>query len=122
MANYSSSSSVESSPGYRASSLSQGALNGLRLEEAAKKGDMDRVARLAVEILRLAQDGDAQGVLDVISSKNNKGAGGTGSKADDNGRKAPPKDIRFSANITAVHKSPQGIATEQAEIPFQRTV
>ena len=37
-----------------------GLSGGMRLEEAARAGDMDRVARIAVELLRLAQQGDAQ--------------------------------------------------------------
>ncbi|KAJ1473268.1 hypothetical protein T484DRAFT_1913323, partial [Baffinella frigidus] len=41
---------------------------GMRLEEAARAGDMDRVARIAVELLRLAQQGDAQGVLGAIAA------------------------------------------------------
>ena len=85
-------------------------LNGLHLDEAASSGDMDRVARLAVEILRLAQQGDSRGVLDLITDKRKKS---------DNERhhhlshQSKSKDVRFSANITAVHHDVHGVTLEQ---------
>lgn len=92
-------------------SSSRSVINGIRLQEAAKRGDMDRVARLAVEILRLAQQGDPDGVLDVISDRSS-----SPTPSRDAGlpaRKSPAREIKFSANITAVHQAPSGIAIEQ---------
>ncbi len=85
---------------------SRSVINGIRLEEAAKRGDMDRVARLAVEILRLAQQGDPEGVLEVISER-----GSTPSRQPP--AHAPAQEIKFAANITAVHQRPSGLAIEQ---------
>jgi len=90
---------------------SRGVINGIRLQEAAKRGDMDRVARLAVEILRLAQQGDPDGVLDVISDRSLSPTPVRDISTP--ARKSPPREIKFSANITAVHQAPSGIAIEQ---------
>ena len=92
------------------SSHSRSVINGIRLEEAAKRGDMDRVARLAVEILRLAQQGDPDGVLEVISDR-----GSTPSPASLQLTRKPPvhHEIKFAANITAVHQTPSGLSIEQ---------
>jgi len=79
---------------------------GMRLEEAARAGDMDRVARIAVELLRLAQQGDAQGVLGAIS------APAEGGRKDGRGGKQGGK-LMFSANITTVHATASGMAIEQ---------
>ena len=92
---------------------SRSVINGLRLEEAAKRGDMDRVARLAVEILRLAQQGDPEGVLDVISDR------GSASSRPPLAR-APAQEIKFAASITAVHQRPSGIAIEQVHFRCAR--
>ena len=90
---------------------SRGVINGIRLQEAAKRGDMDRVARLAVEILRLAQQGDPDGVLDVISDRS---LSPTPTRdISPPARKPQMREIKFSANITAVHQAPSGIAIEQ---------
>jgi hypothetical protein len=92
---------------------SRSVINGLRLEEAAKRGDMDRVARLAVEILRLAQQGDPEGVLDVISDR------GLAPSRPPLAR-APAQEIKFAASITAVHQRPSGIAIEQVRFRCAR--
>eukprot|EP00286_Rhodomonas_abbreviata_P020856 CAMPEP_0181296532 /NCGR_PEP_ID=MMETSP1101-20121128/4756_1 /TAXON_ID=46948 /ORGANISM="Rhodomonas abbreviata, Strain Caron Lab Isolate" /LENGTH=499 /DNA_ID=CAMNT_0023401407 /DNA_START=271 /DNA_END=1767 /DNA_ORIENTATION=- len=114
-----------SSP-YRSPMGSQVALNGLRLEEAAKKGDMDRVARLAVEILRLAQDGDSQGVLDVIAKRDGKEASIAAERERERAqaasdRRSALRDVHFSYHITAVHRSPQGISIEQVPTGLKNT-
>lgn len=94
---------------------SRSVINGIRLEEAAKRGDMDRVARLAVEILRLAQQGDPDGVLDVISDRSSSSPGRDAGLMV---RKPQAREVKFSANITAVHQSPSGIAIEQVRSLF----
>eukprot|EP00961_Rhodomonas_salina_P055466 745455-Rhodomonas_salina.1 len=88
----------------------QVALQGLRLEEAAKKGDMDRVARLAVEILRLAQDGDADGVLDVIGRRGKEGNEG---RMEADRRERTSTEVHFATHITALHRTAQGLSIEQ---------
>lgn len=85
-------------------------INGIRLEEAAKRGDMDRVARLAVEILRLAQQGDPEGVLDVIADRSMSSPSTTSQQLSCKPRQ---EEVKFAANITAVHQSPSGISIEQ---------
>mmetsp|Transcript_53897 Transcript_53897/g.131759 ORF Transcript_53897/g.131759 Transcript_53897/m.131759 type:complete len:651 (+) Transcript_53897:121-2073(+) len=96
------------------SSLTQG----LRLEEAARRGDMDRVARLAVEVLRLAQQGDSQAVLDMVAPMHQAQAGGHGG-VDRLGNMMgkmsvkESKDYKFSSHISAVHQERNGISIEQ---------
>ena len=82
---------------------SRSVINELRLEEAAKRGDMDRVARLAVEILRLAQQGDREGVLEVISDRGSprlpsmaEKAAARAERGDDKGEKV---DDRFKRSV-----------------------
>mmetsp|Transcript_3453 Transcript_3453/g.8312 ORF Transcript_3453/g.8312 Transcript_3453/m.8312 type:complete len:367 (+) Transcript_3453:299-1399(+) len=94
---------------------------GMRLEDAARRGDMDRVARLAVEILRLAQQGDAQTVLDMVAPRS--GGGGAGSSSVDRltgGMKRlsvrdgqGTGEVKFSPYISAVHQKRDGITIEQ---------
>jgi hypothetical protein len=74
---------------------------------------MDRVARLAVEILRLAQQGDPEGVLEVISDR------GSAQSRPPLAR-APAQEIKFAASITAVHQRPSGIAIEQVRFRCAR--
>ena len=79
-----------------------------------------RVARLAVEVLRLAQQGDAQAVLDMVIPSPHVTNGGY--SVDRIGRdfgkmsiKDPKvlRDIKFSTYITAVHQARDGISIEQ---------
>jgi len=62
---------------------------------------MDRVARIAVEILRLAQQGDAKAVLNTISVSARDGAVTSGSSS------SKGKAL-FSSNITTVHAARNG--------------
>lgn len=71
---------------------------------------MERVARLAVEILRLAQQGDSEGVLDVISDRSLSKSPVPELPI---ARKTMAPDFKFAANITAVHQSPAGFSIEQ---------
>lgn len=79
-----------------------------------------RVARLAVEVLRLAQQGDSQAVLDMVApmhgSPTGRGDYGLDRMGRDMGKlsvKEQPKDIRFSSHISAVHQGRDGISIEQ---------
>ena len=101
------------SPSPTSPTSSRSVITGFRVKEAAKRGDMDRVARLAVEILRLAQQGDPEGVLDVISDR------GSASSRPPLAR-APAQEIKFAASITAVHQRPSGIAIEQVRFRCAR--
>ena len=76
--------------------------NGLNLEEAAKRGDMERVSQIAVELLRVARQGDVDGVLALISSKQEL-----------QGSAKTTLDIKFSPNISVVHELQNGISVEQ---------
>ena len=86
---------------------SRSVINELRLEEAAKRGDMDRVARLAVEILRLAQQGDREGVLEVISDRGSprlpsmaEKAAARAERGDDKGEKVDDRFKRSGHRLT----------------------
>jgi hypothetical protein len=57
------------SPSPTSPTSSRSVITGFRVKEAAKRGDMDRVARLAVAIPRLARQGDPDGVLEVMSDR-----------------------------------------------------
>jgi hypothetical protein len=94
-------------------SASRSVVNGMRLQEAAKRGDMDRVARLAVEILRLAQQGDPEGVLDVISDNSSSPASSRDFAQTQQQQQQQQQEVKFSANITVVHQNPGGISVEQ---------
>lgn len=107
---YRSPSSYARQPLSSPTSASRAATTGMRLQEAAKRGDMDRVARLAVEILRLAQKGDPDGVLDIISDRT---FSPSASRDPEFGRKPPARDIKFAANINALHQTSSGFAIEQ---------
>lgn len=79
-----------------------------------------RVARLAVEVLRLAQQGDAQSVLDIVapSPYTPNGSYGVDRVGRDFGKMAIKdqkvlRDIKFSTYITAVHQARDGISIEQ---------
>ena len=114
-AGYSTSDSLsKASPfGRSPSPTSRNALNGIRLQDAASRGDMERVARLAVEILRLAQQGDSEGVLDVISDRSLSKSPVPELPI---ARKTMAPDFKFAANITAVHQSPAGFSIEQVRL------
>ena len=107
---YRSPSSYARQPLSSPTSASRAATTGMRLQEAAKRGDMDRVARLAVEILRLAQKGAPDGVLDIISDRT---FSPSASRDPEFGRKPPARDIKFAANINALHQTSSGFAIEQ---------
>ena len=77
--------------------------NGLSLEEAAKCGDFERCAHLAVELLRVARQGDADAVLDIVSSKKNGGSSRS------------VYDVKFSPHISVIHEFQHGIRVEQVK-------
>ncbi len=81
------------------------ALNGPCLEEAAKCGDMERVARLAVELLKVARQGDKDSVLEIIGSKYSK----------------PKFEVKFSPHISVVHEGQLGLTVDQVSFLFTRT-
>jgi hypothetical protein len=80
-----------------------------------------RVARLAVEVLRLAQQGDAQSVLDIVAPSSpypSNGSYGVDRVNRDFGKMTLKdhkvlRDIKFSTYITAVHQARDGISIEQ---------
>jgi hypothetical protein len=78
--------------------------SGLSLEEAAKCGDFERCAHLAVELLRVARQGDADAVLEIVSSK--KSAGGSSRSG---------YDVKFSPHISVIHEFQHGIKVEQVK-------
>jgi hypothetical protein len=77
-------------------------LSGLSLEDAAKRGDMERVSQIAVELLRVARQGDVDGVLALISAKQ-----------ESQGAAKSSVDVKFSPNISVVHELHNGISVEQ---------
>jgi hypothetical protein len=86
----------KTSPQARTQHLS--VLGGPSLEEAAKSGDMDRVARLAVELLKVARQGDSESVLEIIGSK---------------ALKPRQSEVKFSAHISVVHEGHHGLTVDQ---------
>jgi hypothetical protein len=76
---------------------------GLSLEDAVRLGDFERVARLAVELLRVARQGDTEAVLDIISARQSKPS-------------IAFQDVKFSSHISVIHELPTGIAVEQVSI------
>ena len=95
------------SPSPTSPTSSRSVINGFRLKEAARRGDMDRVASLAVAIPRLARQGGPEGVLDGIPDCGSSRlpcmadkAAARAEKGDDKGKKVDDRFKRSGRQLT----------------------
>ena len=63
---------------------------------------MERVAHIAVELLRVARQGDADAVMELTSSKHDSSKSSV--------------DMKFSPSISVVHEYQHGIRVEQVSV------
>ena len=69
---------------------------------------MERVAHIAVELLRVARQGDADAVMELTSSKHDASKSSV--------------DMKFSPSISVVHEYQHGIRVEQVSVSVSISV